>query len=156
MLLTSDDSKAVIYHWGRVTHICVGKLTIFDAVQATSHYLIQCWNIVNWTIINNLQWHSNRNSNIFIDENTFENFCEMLSFSSRPQCGIQSIIYFVPVNSHMIRLGLPYIMLFNVLTSIIDCRIETWLYTVLSSANSSSSAPGQNGRHFAGDIFTYF
>ena len=34
-------------HWGRVMHICVGKQTNIGAVQATSHYLNQCWNIVN-------------------------------------------------------------------------------------------------------------
>ena len=55
--------------------------------QAPSHYLNQCWNIVNWTLGNNLQWNFNRNSDIFIDENTSENIvCEMLPISSRPQC----------------------------------------------------------------------
>ena len=32
----------------------------------------QCWNIVNWTLRNKLQWHLNRNSCIFIQENAFE------------------------------------------------------------------------------------
>ena len=37
--------------------------------------------------MNNLQSNSNRNSNIFIGENTFENVvCEMLFMSSKPQC----------------------------------------------------------------------
>ena len=36
-----------------------------------SHYLNQCWNIVNWTFRNKLQWHFNRNSNIFIQEIAF-------------------------------------------------------------------------------------
>ena len=58
-------------HWGRVTHICVGK---------PSHYLNKCWIIVNWTTTNKLQWNFNRNSNIFIQENAFENVvCEMAS-----------------------------------------------------------------------------
>ena len=71
-------------HWGRVTHICVGKLT---AWTAPSHYLNQCWNIVNWTLGSKLQWDFNRNSNIFIEENTFENaVCEMWFISSGPQC----------------------------------------------------------------------
>ena len=56
------------------------------AGSAPSHYLHQCWNIVNWTLGNKLQWNFNRNSNIFIEENTFENVvCEMLPISSRPQ-----------------------------------------------------------------------
>ena len=52
-----------------------------------SHYLNQCWNIINWALGNKLQWNFNRNSNIFIEENTFENVvCEMLFISSWPQC----------------------------------------------------------------------
>ena len=36
--------------------------------------------IVNWTLGNKLQWNFNRNSNIFIQENVFENgVCEMPS-----------------------------------------------------------------------------
>ena len=39
-------------HWGRVTHICVGKLTIIGSDNglswtAPSHFLNQCWNITN-------------------------------------------------------------------------------------------------------------
>ena len=57
------------------------------AWSAPSHYQNQCWNIVNKTLRNNIQWNFNRKSNIFIEENTFENVvCEMLFFSSRPQC----------------------------------------------------------------------
>ena len=44
-----------------------------------SHYLNQRWNIVNWTLGNNLKWNFNRNSNIYIQENAFENVCEMAS-----------------------------------------------------------------------------
>ena len=52
-----------------------------------SHYLNQCWNIVNWTLGSKLQWNFNRNSNIFIQENAIENIvCEMASILSRPQC----------------------------------------------------------------------
>ena len=72
-------------HWGRVTHICVGNLTIIGSDNglssgrsAPSHYLNQCRNIINWSLRNKLQWHFNRNSNIFIQENAFENVvCEM-------------------------------------------------------------------------------
>ena len=97
-MLCLDTTWADLTHWGRVTHICVGKLTIIGAVQATSHYLNQCWNIVNWTIRNKLQWNSNRNLNIFIQENALENgICEMVSIMSWPQCvkhgGIANIYY---------------------------------------------------------------
>ena len=51
-----------------------------------SHYLNQCWNIVNWTLRNKLQWNFNPNSYIFIQLNTFENvICRMASILSRPQ-----------------------------------------------------------------------
>ena len=76
-----------------MTHICVGNLgrhwfkQWLVAWSAPSHYLNQCWNIVNWTSRNKLQWNSNRNSYIFIQENALENvICEMASILFRPQC----------------------------------------------------------------------
>ena len=58
-----------------------------DAWTAPTHYLKQCWIIVNWTLRNKLQWNFNRNSNIFIQENALEHVvCEMASILSRPQC----------------------------------------------------------------------
>ena len=43
------------------------------AFSAPSHYLNQCWIIVNLTIGNKLQWNLNRNPYIFIQENEFQN-----------------------------------------------------------------------------------
>ena len=52
-----------------------------------SHYLNQCWNIVNWTLGNQLQRNFNLNSNIFTHENGFESVvCEMAAILSWPQC----------------------------------------------------------------------
>ena len=76
-------------HWGRVTHICVGNLTIIGSTawSVPNHYLNQCWIIVNWTLRNKLQWNLIRNSNIFIQENAFESVVyEMAAILSRPQC----------------------------------------------------------------------
>ena len=86
-------------HWGWVMHICVNKLTIIGsdnglivAWTAPSHYRSQCWNIVNSSLRNKLQWNFNRNANIFIQENALQNVvCEMTSILSRPQCVKQSI-----------------------------------------------------------------
>ena len=79
--------------WGRVTHICVGKLTIIGSDNGLSpgwRLAIICTkycNIVNLTLRNKLQWNFNRNWNIFIQENVFENIvCEMASIMCRPQC----------------------------------------------------------------------
>ena len=52
--------------------------------SAPSHYLNQCWNIVNWTIGNKLQWNFNRNWYIFIQENAFQSVVwEMSAILSR-------------------------------------------------------------------------
>ena len=57
------------------------------AWSAPSHYLNQRWNIVNWTIGNQLQWNLNRNLYIAIQENSFENIAwKMAAILSRPQC----------------------------------------------------------------------
>ena len=52
-----------------------------------SHYLKQCWNIVNWTLWNKFQWNYNWNATIFIEENDCENVVwKMLAILSRLQC----------------------------------------------------------------------
>ena len=79
-------------HWDRVTHIYVSKLAIIGwdngiALSAPSHYLNQCWNIVNFNIRNTFQWNLKRNSCIFIQEKAFENVVfEMVVTLSRPEC----------------------------------------------------------------------
>ena len=66
VLLAEDFGRPYLLHndlthWGRVTHICISKLTIIGSDNdllpcwCQSHYLNQCWNIVNWT----LQWNLN-------------------------------------------------------------------------------------------------
>ena len=45
------------------------------ACSVPSHYPIQLSNIVNWTHSNKLQWHFNRNWNIFIQGNAFLKRC---------------------------------------------------------------------------------
>ena len=75
-----------------MTHIC--QLTDHHwfrwwlvAWLAPSHYLNQCWNIVNWTFRNKLQWNLNWNLCIFIQENPFENVVwKMAAILSWPQC----------------------------------------------------------------------
>ena len=43
--------------------------------------------VVNWTLRDKLQWNLYRNSNIFIQANTFESVvCEIAAILSRPQC----------------------------------------------------------------------
>ena len=57
------------------------------AWPAPSHYLNQCWNIVNWILGNRIQCILNRNSYIFIQENAFENVVwKMVAILSRLRC----------------------------------------------------------------------
>ena len=52
-----------------------------------SHYLSHCWNIVNLTLRNKLQWNLHRNLYIFIQKNVFENVIwKMSAILSRPEC----------------------------------------------------------------------
>ena len=49
-----------------------------------SHYLNQCWVIVNWTLRNKLQWNSDQNTKLFINEDASENtVCEKAAILSR-------------------------------------------------------------------------
>ena len=52
------------------TRFCYERQSQYVAWSAPSHYLDQCWNIVN---SNKLQWNIKRNSHIFIQKNAFEN-----------------------------------------------------------------------------------
>ena len=69
----------VLTHLPLVLHICVSELGQHwrrrDAEETPpkrrrSHYLKQCWFIVNWTLRNKLQGNSNQNTKIFIHEKT--------------------------------------------------------------------------------------
>ena len=74
-------------------HICVGNLTIIGSDNGLLPGRRQAiiWTNAGILIIgplrNKLQWNSNRNSNIFVQENAPENVVsEMASILSRPQC----------------------------------------------------------------------
>ena len=69
------ETSQLLTHWGRVTDICIIKLYHhwFSAWMVPSHYLNQCWNIVDWTPGNKLQCNFNKKFYIFIQENTIQN-----------------------------------------------------------------------------------
>ena len=84
LLLLSQIPK--LTHWGRVTHTCVGKLTIIHSDYGLTPSR-QCWSIVNRTPSKQLQWRFNCKWNIFIQENSLENIVwKMSAILSRPQC----------------------------------------------------------------------
>ena len=74
-------------HWERVMHICVTKLAIVDSGNGLSSGWCQCWDLVNWTLTNKLQWNFNWNEYIFTQESAIENVIwKMVTILSRPQC----------------------------------------------------------------------
>ena len=65
-------------HWGRATHICVSKLTTIGSDNGLSPGRRQAiiWTIAGILLFGPLEtnrWKFNLNSNIFIQENAFEN-----------------------------------------------------------------------------------
>ena len=74
--ITTKGYPRFLTHWGRVTHICVSKLTSIgsdNGLSPGSHYLKQCWDVVNWTPGNKLRWNFEENSHNSILKNAFEN-----------------------------------------------------------------------------------
>ena len=80
-------------HWGRVTHICIGKLTILGSDNG----LLPGWRqAIIWTnavflstgpLRTYFSEYLSKNTTIFIEENAHESVaCEMASILSRPQC----------------------------------------------------------------------
>ena len=84
-------------HWGRVMHKCVIKSNHhcfrqwLVAWPTPSHYLNQCWNIVNWTLDN---WTNFNDILIKIQQFSFKKIrSKMLSGKWRPFClGLNELI----------------------------------------------------------------
>ena len=75
--MTPDGDFELCQHWFR---------ELLVACSAPSHYLNQYWLILNWALRKKLHWNSNRNSNISIQENVFENdVCKMAAILFQPQ-----------------------------------------------------------------------
>ena len=53
-------------------------------ILAPSHYLTQCWIIINWILKNKFHWHLNQNIALCIHQNASDNIvCEMAATLSR-------------------------------------------------------------------------
>ena len=89
-------SDPYMHQW--TNHHCFRQWLV--AWQAPSHYLNQCWNIVNWTLRNKLQSNCIRNSYSIIQENAFENVVwKMAAILFWPQCVKSICISHFGVNS---------------------------------------------------------
>ena len=90
-----DFTGICLSHWSRVTRVCVGRLRHhwfkywLAAWLAPSHYLNQCWNIVNWTLGNKLRRNLNRN--LYLSSK--EMHLKMSSGNWRPFCLGLNVIF---------------------------------------------------------------
>ena len=85
------SAPTALTHWGRVTHICVGKVTIIGSDNGMSPGRRQAiiWTNTEILLIGPLGANFSELKQLihFHSENAFENIvCEMASISSRPQC----------------------------------------------------------------------
>ena len=61
---------------------------VLSKYTAPSHYLNQCWVIVNWTLKNILQWKFNQSTKLFIHQNASVNtVCEMTAILPSGEMG---------------------------------------------------------------------
>ena len=78
-LWLSEISCNLLTHLPLVTHICINQLCQLwfskwlGTCMALSHYLNQCWIIINGIFGNKFQWNSNSNTKIFNHVNASEN-----------------------------------------------------------------------------------
>ena len=94
----------------------------------------QCWNIVNLTLRNKLQWNLNRNSSILIQENTYESVVfETAAILSRPQCVKDRTYWIVCIYTCHIEIwGItwfcvwPY-CIYNVNAASWEYHAQTWI-----------------------------
>ena len=126
-------------HWGRVTHICVGNLTIICSDNGLSPDRRQAitWTNVGILLIGPLGTNFSEMlieiQHIFIQENAFENVVRKFVILSRSQC-VNEIVHTFVTHS------------FYICTEIIGRG------NVISCFHNTLRLR-QNGRHFADDIF---
>ena len=66
--------------YASMNQVRIGSDNGLSPHSAPSHYLNQCWVLINWTLRNNHQWNFNQNTKLFIHKNVSENIvCEMVA-----------------------------------------------------------------------------
>ena len=123
-----------------MTHICVSKQTSIGsdrwlvAWPEPSHYLNQCWNIVDWTLRNKLQWNLNRNSYTFIQENAFEDVVwKMAAILPWPQC-VKRKVWGVFLFVQCITNILPLLFFSTLVVDVLHACYCELQYTIFSRA----------------------
>ena len=95
--------KTILTHWGRVTHICVSKLTIFGSDNGF------IWTNAGMLLIRIFRTNfSEIFKENFFKENPMENFLwKMAAILSRPQC-VKAMLEQVPSKMMRSRVNLPW------------------------------------------------
>ena len=141
IIFLPDWSLNHSHHWygltlrGRVTHICVYRLTIIGSDNGLSPGRRQA---IIWTnagillminLKNKLQWNLVWNSYIFIQGNAFEYvICEMVEILPRPQyVDIRHLIVEIPVCMHILA-NTSFVRWWNVLLmgAHLDAVLSQW------------------------------
>ena len=73
---STAEASIPLAHRGRMTHICVSRLTI---IGSDNGFRLAGWNIVNWTPGNKLQWNLKWYLYIFIQECAFKTVVRRLA-----------------------------------------------------------------------------
>ena len=86
---SSPPSAAYMHQWAGSTLV----LIIACRLWVPSHYLNQCWVIVNGTLRNKLQWNSNQNTKVFIHENASQHYDDIIMIAMASQITNLTIVY---------------------------------------------------------------
>ena len=124
-------------HWGWVTYICMGNLTIIASDDGLSpgqrQANISTNDVINSNLCNKLQWNLKQNSNIFTQEIAFENVVwKMAAILPRPQCVKRLHCILPPAAYTHIRLSLRQCLLDTNITHIYVHINNAWPACLLS------------------------
>ena len=126
--------------WWCISYFCVKNSNIFIGqihlksylehfgyftFSVPSHYLSQCWLIVDWTFKKKILWNSNQNLTISMKENQSENaVCKMVTILSR--LNILCYTVFIPYKHFLMPFAPTSSNLSLFLESIIHIIIQAW------------------------------
>ena len=144
----------ILTHWGRVTHICVGKLIVIGSDKSLSPVWRQAiiWTNAGILLIGplgaNFSDIFNQNSKIFIQENALENgVSEMASILSQPQC--VEVINFPCFLKKLFVMNATFLfILYIVQFVILPVTYDKWFITISSITQSFT--------HFQKRIFSVY
>ena len=104
---TNGQSRGNVSIWRRHhDYAGLAQISVFmdgGWIISPSHYLNQCWNIVNWTLENKFQW--NLNQNLF----SFEKMCLEMTGNWWPFCLCLNVLNTFKIMKSWVWLHRPYL-----------------------------------------------